>query len=105
MLAAGGGCGGPDASAPTGVVETLAPRARTAHFEVQAGLASDDTVAEIAAGLEARYGRVVADLETGEVARITVEVWKDEASYFASSPCPRSCATRPTRCHTRSACA
>jgi hypothetical protein len=82
MLAAGGGCGGPDASAPTGTVEVLAPRARTAHF-VLAGLASDETVAEIAAGLEARYGRVVADLETGEVARITVEVWKDEASFFA----------------------
>jgi hypothetical protein len=82
MLAAGG-CGGGNASAPTSAVEILAPRARTAHFDVQAGLASDDTVAEIAAGLEARYGRVVRDLDTGEVARITVEVWKDEASFFA----------------------
>ncbi len=82
-LAASSGCGGGSASAPTSAVESLLSRARTEHFEVQAGLASDDTVAQIAAGLEARYARVVADLETGEVARIRVEVWKDEASFFA----------------------
>jgi hypothetical protein len=80
---ASSGCGGGGASAPTSAAESLLSRARTAHFEVLAGLASDDTVAQIAAGLEARYAQVVADLQTGEVARIRVEVWKDEASFFA----------------------
>jgi len=82
-LAAGTGCGVRNASAPTAAFESLEPRMRTAHFEVHAGLASEDTVAAIASGLEARYGGVVADLETGEVPRIDVEVWKDEASFFA----------------------
>lgn len=81
-LAAGNGCGGRGASDPTATVESLVPRARTAHFDLHAGMASDDTMAAIASGLEARYGRVVRDLETGEVARIRVEVWKDEASFF-----------------------
>jgi hypothetical protein len=82
-LAALGGCGGGRASDPTGPVESLALRTRTAHFEVHAGLASGATVSEIAAGLEGRYGRVVADLQTGEVPPIRVEVWQDEASFFA----------------------
>jgi hypothetical protein len=81
-LAAAGGCGGTGASAPSSTLESLVPRARTAHFDVHAGLASEATVAEIAAGLEARYGRVIADLETGEVPRITIEVWSDEASFL-----------------------
>jgi len=80
-LAATGGCGG-SASAPSTTLESLVPRARTAHFDVHAGLASEATVAEIAAALESRYGRVIADLETGEVPRITVEVWSDEASFL-----------------------
>lgn len=82
-LAALAGCGGGSASDPTSPVESLSLRARTAHFEVHADLASDETVAEVAAGLEARYGRVVADLETGDVPLIRVEVWKDEGSFFA----------------------
>ncbi len=59
------------------------PRARTAHFDVHAGQAAETTVADIATALESRYGRVTSDLETGEVARITVEVWSDEASFLA----------------------
>ena len=82
-LASGNGCGGRSASDPTAAVESLVSRVRSAHFDLHAGMASDDTVAAIASGLEARYGRVVGDLETGEVARIRVEVWKDEASFFA----------------------
>ena len=82
-LVALAGCGGRNASDPTGAVESLSLRARTAHFEIHADLASNETVAEIAAGLEARYGRVVGDLQTGEVPPMRVEVWKDEASFFA----------------------
>lgn len=81
-LAVASGCGGKGVSAPSSTLESLVPRARTAHFDVHAGLASESTVAEIAAGLEARYGRVIADLETGEVPRITIEVWSDEASFL-----------------------
>ena len=40
-------------------------------------------MADIATALESRYGRVTSDLATGEVARITVEVWSDEASFLA----------------------
>jgi hypothetical protein len=82
-LAAFAGCDGGSTSDPTHTLESLVPRTRTAHFEVHADRASNETVAEIAAGLEARYGRVVADLETGEVPLIRVEVWKDEGSFFA----------------------
>lgn len=82
-LAASSGCGDGSSSAPTRAVESLLSRARSEHFEVHAGLASDETVAQIAAGLEARYAKVVADLETGEVERIRVEVWTDEASFLA----------------------
>ncbi|HZM49386.1 MAG TPA: hypothetical protein VFE68_02805 [Vicinamibacteria bacterium] len=84
-LAAAGGCGGEGTSGPSAsssTLESLVPRAHTVHFDVHAGLASEATVAEIAAALESRYGRVTADLETGEVPRITVEVWSDEASFF-----------------------
>lgn len=59
------------------------PRARTAHFDIHAGQTAETTVADIATALESRYGRVVSDLETGDVARITVEVWSDEASFLA----------------------
>ena len=85
MLAAAGGCGGQGTSGPSAsstTLESLVPRARTAHFDVHAGLASEATVAEIGAALESRYSRVIADLETGEVPRITVEVWSDEASFL-----------------------
>jgi len=81
-LAAGGGCGGQGASAPSSTLESLVPRARTAHFDVHAGLASEATVAEIAAGLESRYASVTADLQTGEVPRMTIEVWSDESSFL-----------------------
>jgi hypothetical protein len=79
---AGAACGGRGASTPTGALEALRPRAQTAHFEVHAGLITDATVADIAAGLESRYGRVTSDLETGEVPRITAEVWSDQASFL-----------------------
>jgi hypothetical protein len=82
-LAGGGGCGGGHSSGPTAAVESLVPRARTAHFDVHAGQVPEATVAEIATGLESRYGRVTSDLQTGEVARITVEVWSDQTSFLA----------------------
>jgi hypothetical protein len=82
-LPAGSGCGDRRSSDPSAAVESLAPRARTAHFDVHAGQATETTVADVATALESRYGRVISDLETGEVARITVEVWSDEASFLA----------------------
>jgi hypothetical protein len=82
-LAWGGGCGGGSSAVPTAVVESLAPRARTAHFDVHAGQATDTTVAEIGSALESRYGRVTSDLMTGDVPRMTVEVWSDQASFLA----------------------
>jgi hypothetical protein len=82
-LAAGSGCGGRRTADPSGAVESLVSRTRTPHFEIHAGLAAEATLAEIAAGLESRYGRVTSDLATGEVERITVEVWSDEASFLA----------------------
>jgi hypothetical protein len=82
-LAGSSGCGGGHSSAPTAALESLLPRARTAHFDVHAGQAPETTVADIAAALESRYGRVTSDLQTGEVARITVEVWSDQPSFLA----------------------
>jgi len=82
-LAWGAGCGGGHSSGPTAALESLAPRARTAHFELHAGQVAETTVADIAGALESRYGRVTSDLMTGEVPRMTVEVWSDQASFLA----------------------
>jgi hypothetical protein len=98
---------------------------RTAHFEIHAGQAAETTVSDIATALESRYGRVTSDLMTGDVPRMTVEVWSDQASFLAEMerflgqrymatgyvtgpaglacwPCPRSRGMRPTRCRMRS---
>jgi hypothetical protein len=77
------GCGGTTSSTPSAARESLVERARTAHFQVHADRAPDETVRAIAAALEESVGRVTRDLETGDVGAIRAEVWQDEASWFA----------------------
>ena len=79
------GCGGGGPSSqPTPATESLVPRLRTPHFQMHAGLAPDDALQSIATALEGTYARVVGELETGEVGGIAVEVWQDEASFYAA---------------------
>jgi hypothetical protein len=79
------GCGdGGRALPPTPAVESLLPRLQTAHFQVHAGLAPDDALRSIATALEDTYARVVGELETGDVGSLAVEVWQDEASFYAA---------------------
>jgi hypothetical protein len=76
--------GGRGVTPPTAPSETLVARLRTPHFVLQAGLATDERLRAIGAALEATYDRVTAELETGDVGTLTVEVWQDEASFVAA---------------------
>jgi hypothetical protein len=74
-------------SSPTGPAaadtETLELRLTTAHFRVFAGRASATVVQSAADALERQYARVLNDLNVASLGPITVQIWQDEASYYA----------------------
>jgi hypothetical protein len=81
LVLACGGAGPATPSTPAAAQPTLA--FTTAHFRVLTDRADQVVLREIADALEASYGRVTADLRTGDVAVVDVWVWQDQAAYYA----------------------
>jgi hypothetical protein len=83
VVAATVGCGG-SPTAPAGATsETLELRLTTAHFRLFAGRTSAATVQSAADALERQYARVLSDLNVPSLGPIGVQIWQDEASYYA----------------------
>ena len=77
-------CGGsPTAPAAAGA-ETLELRLTTAHFRLFAGRASATVVQSAADALERQYPRVLSDLNVASIGPIAVQIWQDEATYYAA---------------------
>src|SRR5262245_53737225 len=77
------GCGSSPTSPASADAETLELRLTTAHFRLFAGRASVATVQSAADALERQYARVLSDLNVASLGPITVQIWQDQATYFA----------------------
>jgi hypothetical protein len=76
-------CGGSPTAPGGSGGETLELRLTTAHFRLFAGRASAAVVQSAADSLERQYARVLNDLNVTTVGPITVQIWQDEAAYYA----------------------
>ena len=77
-------CGG-SPNAPTAAAsEALELRLTTAHFRLFADRASSATVQSAANALEGQYARVLNDLNVSALGPITVKIWQDDVSYYAT---------------------
>jgi hypothetical protein len=59
-------------------------RLTTAHFRLFAGRTSAATVQSAADALERQYARVLNDLSVSSLGPITVQIWQDDATYYAA---------------------
>ena len=76
-------CGSSPTAPPSLGTETLELRLTTAHFRVFAGRTSAAVVQSAADALERQYARVLNDLNVASLGPITVQIWQDEATYYA----------------------
>lgn len=77
-------CGGSPTAPTTAHAETLELRLTTAHFRLFAGQTAAATVQSAADALERHYARVLNDLNVTSLGPITVQIWRDEATYYAA---------------------
>jgi hypothetical protein len=82
ILAAGCAAGSPSPSGPSSALEHPEVRLTTTHFRILADRAESAALTAMAERLEAEYGRVTADLRTGDVPTVTVWVWVDTESFL-----------------------
>jgi hypothetical protein len=75
---------GSSPTAPAAAIETLALQLTTTHFRLFAGRTSPAIVQSAADALERQYARVLNDLSVASLGPITVQIWQDEASYYAA---------------------
>ncbi len=76
-------CGSsPTAPAAAGA-ETLELKLTTAHVRLFAGRTSAATAQSAADALERQYARVLNDLNVTSLGPITVQIWQDQATYYA----------------------
>ena len=77
-------CGRPPTTPPAADAERLELRLTTAHFRVFAGGSTAATVQSATDALERQYARVLSDLSVSSLSPITVQIWQDEATYYAA---------------------
>ena len=75
---------GSSPAAPATNTETLQLQLTTAHFRLFAGRTSGTTVQSAADALEGQYARVLNDLNVPSLGSINVQIWQDEATYYAT---------------------
>ena len=76
-------CGGSPTAPGAAGAETLTLQLTTAHFRLFAGRTPATAVQSAADALERQYARVLNDLNVASLGPITVQIWQDEASYYA----------------------